>query len=190
MPCRFASALVPSTGPDDPTRRGLLQLAAVMAVWGGAAVAAPATLPQPSGPVVLDITGHGVQGQAGRAATFDLAMLGGLPAHTIETRTPWSESVRRYTGPLLRDVLVAAGLKDHGGRVLRATALNDYRAEIPASDPWRWDVVLAHLLDGRAIPVRDKGPLFVMYPFDRHPDIANPTYFARCIWQLRSIEVR
>ena len=37
--------------------------------------------------------------------------------------------------------------------------------------------------------VREKGPLFVMYPFDSQPQLRNAVYFSRCIWQLRSIEL-
>jgi hypothetical protein len=37
--------------------------------------------------------------------------------------------------------------------------------------------------------VREKGPLFVMYPFDRVPELRNAVYYSRCIWQLREIEV-
>jgi hypothetical protein len=37
--------------------------------------------------------------------------------------------------------------------------------------------------------VREKGPLFVMYPFDEQPALRTSVYFGRCIWQLKAIEV-
>jgi hypothetical protein len=40
------------------------------------------------------------------------------------------------------------------------------------------------------MPVRDKGPLFVIYPFDAQPELRNAIYYSRSAWQLRSIEVR
>ena len=35
----------------------------------------------------------------------------------------------------------------------------------------------------------EKGPLFVMYPFDTQPALRTAVYFSRCIWQLKSIEL-
>ena len=37
--------------------------------------------------------------------------------------------------------------------------------------------------------VRDKGPLFVIYPFDEAPELNNETYYGRSAWQVKSIEV-
>jgi hypothetical protein len=72
---------------------------------------------------------------------------------------------------------------------LRVTALNDYRIDIPMDDAQRHDLLLARLLDDKPMPVRDKGPLFIIYPFDQNAALRNALYFSRCVWQLRSIEV-
>lgn len=120
-------------------------------------------------------------------AAFDLARLEALPQHRIQTSTPWHAGKPTFSGPLLRDILEAAGAQ---GQTLRMTALNDYRVDLPADDAERFDVIVARLIDGRAMSVREKGPLFVMYPFDKHPELRNTVYFSRCIWQLRRIEVR
>ena len=37
--------------------------------------------------------------------------------------------------------------------------------------------------------VRDRGPLFVVYPFDAQPELRNAVYYSRSAWQLKSIEV-
>jgi hypothetical protein len=37
--------------------------------------------------------------------------------------------------------------------------------------------------------VRDKGPLFIMYPFDRRPDLRNAVYYSRCVWQLKALDI-
>ena len=85
--------------------------------------------------------------------------------------------------------LKAAGAKLDGSGNLRCTALNDYRVEIPLDDVRRYDVVVAHLLNGKPMSVREKGPLFVIYPFDEQPQLRTTTYFSRCIWQLKAIEL-
>jgi hypothetical protein len=38
--------------------------------------------------------------------------------------------------------------------------------------------------------VREKGPLFIIYPFDSAPELKNARYYSRSAWQLKAIEVR
>lgn len=140
----------------------------------------------PTGPILLTISGRITRRNVGESAQFDAAMLEALPALTITTTTPWFAQTRSFTGPRLRDVLDQVGAD---GRMLRAIALNDYRVDIPVEDARRHDVIVARLLDGKPMPVREKGPLFVMYPFDTQPALRTAVYFSRCIWQLHALEV-
>jgi hypothetical protein len=141
----------------------------------------------PTGLVVLTISGRIQRPTDGAAAHFDMAALEALPQHEFTTSTPWYPGVRRFSGPLLRDVLAAAGAE---GRTAVLIALNDYRVELPIDDAQRFDVIVARLLDGRPMAVRDKGPLFVIYPFDARPELRSAVYHARSAWQLRTIDVR
>jgi len=163
-------------------RRSLLGLAALPLL----APRHAAALDAPEGPVVLTLSGKLRQPNRGAVAQFDMAMLEKLPQLSYSTRTPWYTQARKFTGPLLRDVLAAAGAQ---GSQLRVTALNDYRIDIPMDDAQRHDLLLARLLDDKPMPVRDKGPLFIIYPFDQNAALRNALYFSRCVWQLRSIEV-
>ena len=79
-----------------------------------------------SGPVVLTVGGRVRMPNQGDAAHFDMTMLAALPQTSFSTRTPWYAQPRRFTGPLLRDVLVAAGAQ---GDVIRLTALNEVGAD-------------------------------------------------------------
>jgi len=169
--------------PGRPcSRRGAaLTLALAPWLWPAAAWAQPAA---PKGPVVLSVSGK-VKSPPGRA-DFDMAALAALPQHHHTTATPWYREARKFSGPLLRDVLAAAGAQ---GQALRAIALNDYRVDIPVGDVQRFDVILARLLDDQPMAVREKGPLFVMYPFADHAELRNAVYFSRCAWQLKAIEV-
>ena len=115
-----------------------------------------------------------------------MAMLADLAQHTITTRTPWYPQARRFTGPRLRDVLAAAGAQSS---TLRLIALNDYSVDMPFDDAQQHDVILARLLDGQPVAVRDKGPLFIIYPFDSNPELQTAKYYSRAAWQLRTIEV-
>ena len=166
----------------NPLRRRIV-LAAPLAGLAGAAGA----LDMPTGPVVLSLRGAGIAGAniEGRA-DFDMPMLERLPQQSIQTGTPWYSGPRKFTGPLLRDVLAAAGAK---AGAMRLVALNDYRVQVPMEDALEHGMILARLLDDKPMSVRDKGPLFAMYPFGAQPALRNAVYFSRCIWQLRSIEL-
>lgn len=124
---------------------------------------------------------------AGQRYEMDMDMLEKLPQHSFRTGTPWYAETREYTGPLLRDVLSAAGAH---GQTLTAYALNDYKVEIPLRDAANYHVIIARLMDGKPMPVRDKGPLFIIYPFDDHSELRTQTYYGRSVWQLREIRVK
>ena len=158
---------------------------------GLAAVPLPAArnawaLDAPAGPVVLTVSGRLRDGQRGSPVQFDMAMLERLPQVGYSTRTPWYAQPRKFSGPLLREVLSSVGL--HGNQ-LRLVALNDYRVDMPMDDVLQFEVLLARLMDDKPMAVRDKGPLFVIYPFDQNIALRNAVYYSRCAWQLRAIEV-
>jgi len=161
-------------------RRCLLSTAALMLAGPSHALEAP------KGKVILSISGAITRKNAGDRADFDMAMLAALPQHSFITRTPWYPEARKFTGPLLRDVLAAAGAQ---GQMLKAVALNRFKVEIPVSDTRQFPVVLARLLDDQPMPVRDKGPLFIIYPFESDPQLQSVVYRNRSAWQLRFLEV-
>lgn len=149
--------------------------------------AAAAELDKPKGRVILTLSGLVERTNAPGKAEFDMDMLAALPQHSYTTQTPWYPQPRKFTGPLLRDVLAAAGTR---GSKLLAVALNDYKVEIPAEDAQRRDVLMARLLDDKPMPVRDKGPLFIVYPFHTDEELRSERYYSRCAWQLKSLEAR
>lgn len=151
------------------------------------AIPAEQTLDLPAGPVVLTVGGALRNANRDGRAAFDMAMLEKLPQVSFSTQTPWYPSPRKFTGPLLRDVLAAAGAQ---GRTIEARALNDYRVSIPIDDSARYDVIVARLIDDKPMAVRDKGPLFLIYPFDRAPELRNSVFYGRSAWQLTHLELR
>jgi len=172
--------------PVRPTRRQLLrQWLAVSALAGASRVWA---LDAPKAKVVLSVVGLVGNTNADQRADFDMAMLEALPQHSFSTSTPWFKTARRFSGPLLRDVLAAAGSR--AGKTLRAVALNDYKVEIPVEDALRHKVLMATRLDGAQMPVREKGPLFIIYPYDENADLRSERFYSRSAWQLRTLEVR
>jgi hypothetical protein len=162
-------------------RRMMLKTLTMLATGASGAAHALGT---PQGAVVLTVSGK-LSNPVGDAH-FDMAMLEALPQHSFSARTPWYPQPRKFTGPLLREVLSQAGAR---GDQVRAIALNDYRVDIPMDDLLRYDVVLARLLDDKPMAVRDKGPLFIVYPFEERPELRSTVYYSRCAWQLRALQV-
>lgn len=143
-------------------------------------------LEQPTGKVILTLSGKILENNNAGNADFDLAMLEKLPQTSFTTRTPWEKRLVKFSGPLLRDVLAAAKAK---GTTMHAVAVNDYKTTIPISDAENFAVIVAHKMNDQAISVRTKGPLFIVYPFDSKPQLQDEVYFNRSAWQLRSLEI-
>jgi len=143
-------------------------------------------LEPPKGAVILVVSGNVGQANVGDEAHFDKAMLEALEQHETITHTPWYDGAVSFSGPLGRAVLEAAGAE---GRSMRVVALNEYASTIPVSDFENYDVIFAMQANGQALRVRDQGPLFVIYPFDQHPELLNEEILMRSVWQVARIYV-
>jgi hypothetical protein len=157
------------------------------AVFAAASITSARALDKPSGDVILTITGHVSHANVGDTAQFDAAMLEKLASRSGQMETPWTTGKVTFSGPLLRAVLDEAGAD---GTKLTVKALNDYSADVPMDDARQLDTILAMRMDGNPMSVRDKGPLFLVYPFDLDPGLYNEKYFSRSVWQIKEIEVR
>lgn len=161
-------------------KRALSLLAAFL--LAGQAVA----LEPPQGEVILTISGKLDHPNRDGQAVFDLAMLEALDGRDASMETPWTEGAVRFSGPLLRAVLAAAGAH---GQELTVKALNGYTAQVPVNDAYGIDTMLATRIAGKPMSVREKGPLMLVYPFDQDASLYNERYFSRSVWQIQSIEV-
>lgn len=149
--------------------------------------AAAGALQPPTGDVVLRVSGSIANTTDGDAALFDMAALESLPATAVVTTTAWTEGETEFEGVLLRDLLAAVGAE---GNSLHAIAINDYAIDIPAGDARAYDVLIAYRMNGAPMSVRDKGPLWIIYPISQHTELEGPETEAKMIWQLRELEVR
>lgn len=162
-------------------------VAGVMAllVLGATAALAAEPLPQPSGPVILTVSGAIERTNGAGAAHFDRAMLQELGVASIETSTVWTDGVKRFEGVSLKKVLDRVGAR---GTRLRASALNDYAIVLPISD-LRYDPLLAMSMDGSELTVRTRGPLWIVFPRDAFPELRTAEQDARWVWQLKRLSV-
>lgn len=140
----------------------------------------------PTGEAILRIDGSITTFNQDQSALFDLAMLDALPQHITKATTPWYDGEHEFRGVVIGDLLKSLGAN---GESVTVTALNDYSAEIPMTDFEQYDVILATRVDGQELSVRDKGPLFVIYPFEQDETLYNEVIFGRSVWQVASLTV-
>lgn len=143
-------------------------------------------LPTPTGEVLLSIDGAITVTNDGDRAIFDRDMLGALGPVTVETTTIWTEGVQTFTGVPLVRLMAAVGAT---GDSLTARAINDYAISIPSEDWIEDGPIVAYLNNGAVMPLREKGPLWIVYPYDSAPRFQTEVTFSRSIWQLDRLTV-
>jgi hypothetical protein len=139
-----------------------------------------------TGPAILTISGDIEPLEGGESVVFDRAALMALSATTFETSTIWTDDVYSFTGVSLQTLALEMGVSD--GWFL-ATAINDYSVKIPMSDAVEGGPIVAYLMNGEEMSIRDKGPLWVIYPYDSDADFRSEVVFTRSIWQLDRLVV-
>lgn len=137
-----------------------------------------------SGQTILKLNGP-VSG-ADRSFMLDLAAIDTMPKTSFVTSTPWHKGVTEFSGVTLRDCLAVLKLS---GTKLQLIALNDYVVEASLSELEAADALLATRQNGDIMPVSDKGPIFLIFPFDSRPELQHQSYYSRAVWQLAEINI-
>lgn len=149
--------------------------------------AAAAPLPTPTGKVLLTISGKITTQNTAGSASFDREMLEAIGVEGFNTMTPWYSAPVKFEGVALDRLMKIVGASgDH----ITAFALNDYTTDIPIDDFAHFNVILALKRDGEYMPVKDKGPLFIVYPYDSSPELKAQKYYSRSAWQVNRIIVK
>lgn len=104
----------------------------------------------------------------------------------LETSTYWPDDNGEYDGVLLRDLLKDAGIETSPR--IKVTALDDYTTIIPREDWQKWDVLVATRHEKKAMSIRRKGPLRMIYPKDLGGEVAASDMRIRWIWAIKTIE--
>lgn len=104
------------------------------------------------------------------ATQFDGAGLLALPQQTIKADFPKDGPVYSFEGPLLEDVLRAAGAT---GEVITIRALDGYAVEIPLTEAFSAGAVVALKRDGIPFAIGDFGPTHVVFPRAERVDMAD-----------------
>ncbi|MEM1360360.1 MAG: molybdopterin-dependent oxidoreductase [Pseudomonadota bacterium] len=110
-----------------------------------------------------------------------------MPTTEFETSTIWTEGVTHFTGVELHTLLEDLGVESG---MLKAVAANDYAVQIPVDDAMVGGPIIAYDLNGAPMSLRDKGPLWIVYPYDSDHHYQSEVIYSRSIWQLTRIEVQ
>lgn len=163
-----------------------------------------ADLARPAGPVVLTVHGNITSTNRGgvndfedaffkfgdvkfdKAAAFDRAMLEKLGMKKLAVKYDTWPARYTFEGPLLADVLKAAGAK---GGSIRVFAIDGYGAEIPMTDLEKYPVLLALKANGRWLGLGDRGPTWVVYPREDFAALKQQDD-AKWVWSAIRIEVQ
>jgi hypothetical protein len=145
------------------------------------------SLPAPRAEPILAVSGDIANTNDGAYARFDRAMLEQVGMVTVRTSTPWYDHVVEFEGVPMKALMEHVGAD---GTQVTATAVNDYQSTIPMADFEEFAVILAMKRDGVDMPIRDKGPLFIVYPYDSDASLQSEQYYSRSVWQVKELEVR
>jgi len=153
--------------------------------WGLGLAMAPAAAARAStagAPPILRVSGD----VADAPVTFSDAELMALPQISWKTSTIWTREVTEFSGPSLESLLHHVGAGD-GDAELRA--LNDYSVTMPRELVKSGAPMLANRINGAPFPVRRRGPLWVVFPYDADVRFQTEMIYALSIWQLSEITV-
>lgn len=184
--------------------------AAGFAVLPGATHAAKTTHAS-RGPALLTLTGAIGRGNRGpldpaldqmmkkqgvtfeRAHAFDFAALTALPSVSIKPTLEYDRKPHTLSGPLMTDVLQAAGAASDDNARLVLRAIDGYAVVVPLADIRKYRFIVATHLDGHPMPLGGLGPLWAVYDADRFADMMAKVIgdrFAFCPWGLYHVEVQ
>lgn len=141
-------------------------------------------LAKPTGDVVLTIDGVIGKSNVDGRADFDIEMLRAMPAVKIKTTSPWTDGPAEFEGVSLEALFKTVGAT---GKSIKAAALNDYIADVDPATIISSGAILAYRMNGSDISVRDKGPLWIMFPFDDQPQLKAEPIYSQSVWQLRKL---
>jgi hypothetical protein len=113
-------------------------------------------------------------------------MLEALEKTAIETTTIWTDHLTTFSGVPLKTVLDVGSVD---GRFVKMVALNDYAVTIPITDIDEDTPIIATRMNGDLMPIRTKGPFWIVFPYDSDPKYRTETHYARSIWQLNRLIV-
>lgn len=186
------------------SRRRFFGAACGMAGIMAATFAHPVHADSAAGPILLTVTGAVNNPNRGgydpdtdkffgynevefdKAAQFDFDALAALSMQKVMADFPKGRQVHAYEGPLLADVLRAAGAT---GDKVTVQALDGYAVEVSMEELIRQGAVVALKRDGEMFGIGDFGPTQIVFPRAERADLADMSD-DNWIWSIFHINVQ
>lgn len=162
-----------------------LRMGAVVFFGIAAAHAAPNACPEDA---LLSITGLVNPNRPDGSFSFNEEDFLKLGTVKLVTTTAWT-SRSEFVGPGLSSVLRAANVSPKA-KEMRFYAIDAYEITIPITDVAKYKPVMAHTQNGVRLTIPTRGPVFLVYPRDQHPELLNIKGQAQFVWMVCKIEVR
>lgn len=144
-------------------------------------------IPQPAGNLeqVLIVQTDPNSNCGAKKLTFSAKQLQALPQISFKTKHTWANTAQEFSGPLLADVLkqTCANARD-----IYLRSLDKYSVMVDFQSIAKYQPILALKINGQALTIREKGPVWLMIDTDRYkiPPRSLDTIF---VWQLYYIHV-
>ncbi len=113
------------------------------------------------------------------------ALLKEFPTTHFETRLPWYPDQRSFTGIPVSKLIERYG--DNKTFAVTFLALNDYAATSTVDDIRAFAPIVAVKMNGKPMKVRHKGPYWLVFNLNKHPEIDNIAYHSQMVWQIDEI---
>lgn len=117
---------------------------------------------------------------------FSRSDLQALPQEEIVTETVWTKGRTVFSGPPLSAIIDAAGL---GDGALELVAANGYFVRMEREIIEEDVPIVALLQNGNPMSMRQKGPLWVIFPYDSDEKYQVELIYALSVWQLVEIRI-
>lgn len=122
----------------------------------------------------------------GKSINYDLAALEALGSTTLDTHTSWTDGPQRFTGVRASVLLAALGAQ---GTTVRALTLNDYETSMSVKDLTDYHAIIAYKRNGEYMAIRNKGPLWIIFPLKDFPELDSLQTDQKMAWNLRQLIV-
>lgn len=125
-------------------------------------------------------------GDGSDVRSFSDSDLLAMPQIEFTTTTIWTEGPVTFSGPSLSHVLEASGAVDGA---VSMVAVNDYKVEMPRNRVEPNAPIVANRVNGEPFSIRDKGPLWLVFPFDSDDRFKSEETYSYSIWQLTQLRI-
>lgn len=136
------------------------------------------------GPALLTVSGKMGAPNSGDKFVVDEAFFN---SKSVEAKIddPWMGDGLTYKGILVRDLLTAMKVPDDA-KTITVVATDGKGLDISIADAKKWDIMLAHWVDGELLKEDTGGPVKVAFPADARTTYADEQW----MWWLTTAEVK